>query len=114
MDFIVKVIGQWVRFEPLTTKTTVDFRLFADLPSKHGLKKVSIPAGALSSYREELKGFDQSYARRSDSSSSTALFLVLTSLGNPSGQSLVSTDHMRPPKSSERRLERKLSTKSLI
>jgi hypothetical protein len=112
MDFIAKIIGEWVHFDCKLSRSEVNFLKIYETAGKHGIKKVEISADLLSGYREELRGEDQCYSRSSvESPMRLARILVLAEVGKPAG---VATAYQDPRRLGERKLERKLSTRSLL
>lgn len=113
MDFIAKVIGEWVQFDCNLDRSQVNFAKIYENVGKYGVKKVEIAADLLTGYREELRGEEeQCYSRNSlEGSLRVARILVLTEVGRPAGVAVPYLDTRRP---GERKLERKLSTRSLL
>ena len=113
MDFIAKVIGEWMQFDCKLNRTQVNFGKVYESAGKYGVKRVEIAADLLTGYREELRGEEeQCYSRSSmEGRLRVARILVLTEVGRPAGVATPYIDARRP---GERKLERKLSTRSLL
>lgn len=113
MDFIAKVIGDWLQFDCSLRRNQVNFReIFGKMKGKYGVKKVEIGVEVMKSYREEVNGVERCYSRSSiEEEGEVVRIVVLTDVGKPAG---VAMPYTEARKAGDRRLERKLSTKSLL